>query len=150
MLRLLVLAMAAKTSAAWRGVPLPASPAWPTTPAPTSRARHGPPRMVQHRLDLVTSLEWVDAGTAKEVAERALERADLPRAPAYLLRVNGTVRAALFVHPRDASQAVRMVYDPLLLLLDAMPAFRQRLYEEDKTIRFARLCAAERFDLLCL
>ena len=45
----------------------------------------------------------------------------------YFLRTRVAVR--LSVCPRNTSKAVRLVYDPLMLAVDAFPTFRSLLYQ---------------------
>ena len=102
---------------------------------------------LDRRFESVASIEFHDYDYVAE--NSTLARHDnLPRAPAYMFKLNNVIRASLFVSPRNTSKAVRLVYDPLMLAVDAFPTFRSLLYQRDRSIDVSGLPDQERFDLL--
>jgi len=100
---------------------------------------------LDRRFESIASIEFHDYATENSTLGR---HDNLPRAPAYMFKLNNVIRASLFVSPRDTSKAVRLVYDPLMLAVDAFPTFRSLLYQRDRSIDVSGLPDQERFDLL--
>ena len=103
------------------------------------------------RLPCQASIQFCGSDLARRKTILALGRDEnLPASPAYILKVNGAVRASLFMDPSNHSNAVRMVYDPAIEMMDVFPTFRQLVYGVDRKVTVHRLPPVERASFLYL
>ena len=120
-----------------------------TLPRITPRA-HAVNAIAARNLDCIATIDLYEPARAQQAARVHFADGDFPCAPAYMFKLNGVVRACLFVNETHTSQAVRMMYDSLLLINDAMPTFRSLVYARDRNMTLDNMPASERFNFLFL
>ena len=105
------------------------------------------------RFDSIATLELHDATYAKQLDTFALgDPVDLPlpSSTAYLFKLNGVVRASLFVDDTNPWMAVRFVYDPLMLAAGSFPCLRALVHRRVPNLCVEALSAQEQLDFLHL
>ena len=101
----------------------------------------------------VARIDFFNASAAKEVTTRCLlsscrDKLHLPHQPAYILKINNVVRAALFVDNDTHKNASRMIYDPFLIAVDGFHVFRKLVQNEQRNMYFTSMPFIEKVDFL--
>jgi hypothetical protein len=94
------------------------------------------------------TLEYYESPLAKIMANIYIDAYDVPDQPAYVFKMYNVIRAAIFVNATNSSQALRMVYDPVLKLQLAFPEFRRQIFEKNGNITLDEMPSSEAFEFL--